>query len=162
MRASRTRVKAMAILFGLALGLTLAPGMDRGSLAQSPGDAQANDTMLDGTRWQALLVSETALTGDDGVTIAFSEGRVTGRSGCNRFMGGYEAGELSADAMAAPLMLGPLAGTRMACPGRADEIEALVLSVLERVDGFVIDASGRLLMLAGPLILIAAAPADPS
>lgn len=154
----------VAVLLTAFLALA-APALADG-LTGAQGEGPMHDTisgaMLEDTRWQAVLVGETPLAPDDGVTIAFADGQATGRSGCNRFTGGYEAGALPDGAVAAPLALGPLAGTRMACIGRGDEIEAQVLAAFERTDGFVLDATGRLLLFSGATVLMVAVPADPT
>ncbi len=158
----RTGVVAVALVAALAFsGQGHANGL---TPVQGDGAMQypVSGAMLDGTDWRAVLVGASRLSADDGVTIAFAEGRVSGRSGCNRFTGGYEAETLDGGAVAAALAFGPLAGTRMACPGRGDEVEAMVLPALEAVDGFLLDASGRLLLLSGAEVVLVALPADPA
>lgn len=151
-------IRAGTAMVALAAGMALAmPGR-----ANDPMQEAVSGAMLDGSAWRAVLAGDSPLLADDGVTIAFADDRVSGRSGCNRFTGGYAAGVLPPDAPGAPLAFGPLAGTRMACPGRADEVEALVLPALARVDGFLLDASGRLLLLSDTEIVLVARPADPA
>ncbi len=151
-------IRAGAAVLVMAAGVFLAgPGQ-----ASDPMSKAVSGAMLEGSAWRAVLVGDAPLSADDGVTIAFADDRVSGRSGCNRFTGGYEAGALSSDAPGAPLAFGPLAGTRMACPGRGDEVEAQVLPALEGADGFLLDASGRLLLLSGAGIVLVALPADPA
>jgi heat shock protein HslJ len=62
------------------------------------------------------------------VTATFrDDGRVTGSGGCNRYFGPYERA-------GAAIRIGPLAGTRMACPeppGAAEQ-EAAFLAAMER------------------------------
>ena len=142
--------------------LALAAPLQANGLTEVQGNGTAHEAgeelMLEGSEWRAVLVGAMRLSDEDGVTIGFAEGRVAGRSGCNRFTGGYEAGTQAANDVAAPLAFSPLAGTRMACPGRGDEVEAQVLPALERVDGFLLDAQGRLLLLSGAEVVLVAVP----
>lgn len=149
---SRAGVAALAAFGVLALAAPLQAN-ETGN-----GMAQMTDAALDGSEWRAVLVGEARLSVEDGVTMGFIDGRVAGHSGCNRFTGGYEAGTLAEGDLAAPLALGPLAGTRMACPGRGDEVEAQVLPALERVDGFLLDGQGRLLLMSGAEVVLVAVP----
>ncbi len=158
----RTGFAAVALVAVLAL---TGQGQANGLTAVQDDEAMQDPisgAMLDGSEWRAVLVGASRLSADDGVTIAFAEGRVSGRSGCNRFTGGYEADMLAPGSVAAALEFGPLAGTRMACPGRGDEVEAMVLPALEAVDGFLLDAAGRLLLLSGAEVVLVALPADPA
>lgn len=64
------------------------------------------------------------------LTIDSAEGRVSGNSGCNRYTGkfGFEDN--------VRLKIGPLAGTRMACPEPWMRFESLFLQTLEAADSF--------------------------
>jgi heat shock protein HslJ len=86
-----------------------------------------------GTEWVAAGINNgrggvAGLVQGTHVTATFGDdGRVTGSGGCNRYFGPYErVGEA--------LRIGPLAGTRMACPeppGAAEQ-EAAFLAAMER------------------------------
>lgn len=65
------------------------------------------------------------------ITLVFEDGRLAGSSGCNRYTAGVEAGETPAD-----LVLGPAAGTRMACPEELMAVETHFLEQLGAVSGF--------------------------
>lgn len=65
------------------------------------------------------------------VTMVYEEGRLAGSSGCNRYTAGVEAGETPAD-----LVLGPAAGTRMACPEEQMAVENHFLEQFGAVSGF--------------------------
>jgi heat shock protein HslJ len=65
------------------------------------------------------------------VTLVYEEGRLAGASGCNRYTAGVEPGEMAGD-----LVVGPAAGTRMACPEELMTIEDLYLTQLGAVSGF--------------------------
>ena len=69
------------------------------------------------------------------------EDRVSGSSGCNRLIGTFT---LNGDA----LIFGPLAGTRMACPPPAMELERRFHAALASVTGYSID--GEVLTFEGP------------
>ncbi len=152
-------VLAAPMAGGLPGGL-LPGGAAAETASDDGGDGRMVDlaARLDGSDWRAVLAGDMALEAEDGVTLSFAGERIAGRSGCNRFMGNAEAGALTQSAAAAPLTIGPVAGTRMACPGRADEVETRFLAALEQVDGFLIDAADRLLLLAGRSVVIVAVP----
>ncbi len=79
--------------------------------------------------WQVVSVAGSTLADDAGVTIDFAEGRISGRSGCNRYTGPVTLGEGTID-------VGLLAVTRMACPGAAGVTEGSFLRALDRADGY--------------------------
>ncbi|WJF92161.1 META domain-containing protein [Paraburkholderia bonniea] len=100
---------------------------------------QAATQLLDNTRWELTrwLEADGSLRevphGDNGepITLELSiddgQRRASGYSGCNRYMGMYtlKDGKLS---------FGPLAGTRMACPGSAGgKLEAPYLDALAHI-----------------------------
>lgn len=78
------------------------------------------------------------------ITLAFdvAAGRVSGRGGCNRYTGPFA---LTGEGLA----IGPLAMTRMACPGPAMAQEQAFAAAIEGVSRFAIDAEGALVLLAG-------------
>lgn len=80
------------------------------------------------------------------IRFLVEESRAAGFSGCNRFSGAYESnagidtsGELS---------LGPIVGTRMACPRGQGDIEIPFLQMLNLVTAFKLEG-GTLTLLAG-------------
>jgi heat shock protein HslJ len=74
------------------------------------------------------------------VTLAFADGKISGKSACNRYSAGVEQGEAPGD-----LKIGLAMGTRMACPGDLMDLESKYLDALSRVKGFS--------FLAGKLLL---------
>lgn len=79
-----------------------------------------------------------------------SDGRVSGSGGCNRIMG---QGKLEGDS----LTIGPLAGTRMACPPAVLEQEDRFLKTLEEVKGWRVETEQQKLHLldgSGETLLI--------
>jgi heat shock protein HslJ/uncharacterized membrane protein len=89
------------------------------------------------------------------VTMAFdSEGRVNGKGGCNRYMGGYE---LTAER----LTFKPAAASMMACPPPAMEIEQAFFAALPTVTGVRADGAGRLVLTkadGNPALLLVRGP----
>ncbi len=118
------------------------------AMALSGTPALAEDTPLppgpDG-RWQVTLLDDTAIEPADGVTLDLQGGRITGRSGCNRFFGSYT--------LTLGFAFGDLGMTRMACPGRPGEIEARFLTVTAKVNDWRLTAEGLELLLDERAIL---------
>ncbi len=87
------------------------------------GRAYPDARSLGGSEWRVASVGDTAITLPRPATIAFTEDRVSGSTGCNRFIGGYtlQAGRLSTPR---------LAMTRMACMGEARAVEAALTDLL--------------------------------
>ncbi|MGH9380501.1 MAG: META domain-containing protein [Thermoanaerobaculia bacterium] len=101
---------------------------------------------LAGTHWQLTeLPREEGFAVDPELeahlVLDAEGGRVSGSSGCNRLVGTFTQ---DGDA----LSFGPLAGTRMACPEPAMELESRFYAALEAVTGYSID--GETLTLEGP------------
>jgi len=93
-----------------------------------PGDTCGSGAVqceLANTRWVPMRIGDRSVAGVEREPWFVLEPRakhVTGSGGCNRFTGAYEAGE-------GTLTFGPLASTRMACPGM--ETETAFLRALE-------------------------------
>src|SRR5690242_13082597 len=89
-----------------------------GTHATQPDNPLAS---LEGTSWNAVEVNGTAVAGDVTASerrphlVFGADGRVSGSDGCNRLTGPYSVNGSNG------LAFGPLAGTRMACPG-TDEL----------------------------------------
>jgi heat shock protein HslJ len=91
------------------------------SLACLSATAMAQSPQLAGTNW--VLAS----AGKRAPMINFeADGKVTGFGGCNRFFGGYsQSGER--------LSFSAIGATRMACPGKAMEVEQDFFDMLNKV-----------------------------
>lgn len=87
------------------------------------GRAYPDARSLDGSEWRIASIGGVPVTLPRPATIAFTDDRVSGSTGCNRFTGGYR---IQAGRLATPR----LAMTRMACAGEAGEVEAAVTSLL--------------------------------
>ena len=114
------------------------------------GCGGAPAALLDGN-WQVEHVEGAILPEGSEVTIAFdtTTARVSGKSACNRFMGGYTlTGE--------GLSFGPAAGTMMACPADLMAVERTFLDRLETVDRFDFAADGALELYSGGVAVVRA------
>ncbi|WP_299426822.1 META domain-containing protein [uncultured Shimia sp.] len=87
-------------------------------------------TGLSGSNWLVAQINGQVVEAAQGPLLQFgSDGQVSGTSGCNRFSGGYTA-------TGGQLEFGPLATTRMACPGPLDQQEKAFFQALSKVVGF--------------------------
>jgi heat shock protein HslJ len=64
--------------------------------------------LLEGTDWELVSIRKSAPIASITITIAFSNGEVHGRSGCNTFFGSYQINGQK-------ISFGPMAMTEMAC-----------------------------------------------
>ena len=118
-------------LGGFALCVVIVSGC--GGEDSTPS-ASTGGTELVGTQW-VLDVSAFGVSGAGSVNswIAFARGSVSGNDGCNAFSGSYEVD-------GSKLMVGPLAGTKKACSGPAEEVSREVTTALARVRAYEIRA----------------------
>ncbi len=65
------------------------------------------------------------------ITLTYRQGQFMGHSGCNRYFGQVKAGQMPGD-----LVVGPIAGTRMACQAEVMEVEQHFLTALENAFKF--------------------------
>ena len=121
---------------GLILAAALALAACSGQGAPVPPSPPAPAASLSGGPWLAEDVAGGGVPDIVRIEMTFDPaGRVSGRSGCNRFSGGYTLS-------GAALSFGPLAGTRMACPPALMDVEAKVLSILAAANRVSYDATG--------------------
>lgn len=117
-----------------------------GKMLQSP--AGATDSLDGGWRVRSIAGSPVP----DGVTVTMefgADGRVSGRSGCNRYTGSFtQAGET--------LELSQLAGTRMACPPLQMDVEQRFFTAVGQVTGLRLSDSRELVLSgsAGTLVVL--------
>lgn len=78
---------------------------------------------LAGTGWRIIAINDADVSRQEGYDIEFETNRLRGRAGCNSFSGPYR---VSSDGFRA----GPLAMTRMACPGTRMDHEQTVSRIL--------------------------------
>ena len=132
-----------ALEIGGQVTLVAKPGIAAGIPVPSPGAS------LDGTSWALVLLDDTVDFAELSPTIEFGERTLSGFAGCNTFTGAYAADETT-------IQIGPLATTKMACPGPAGEIEANYLAALADAKGWGIGGDGRLSLAGFHLMRFAA------
>ncbi|MEH6583989.1 MAG: META domain-containing protein [Halioglobus sp.] len=124
-------------------------------LHRIPTPEKESITGLSNVHWGLqTLNGEMAPGGTDNrlldIRFLAEQSRAAGFSGCNRYSGSYtledEAG------MSGTLALGPMAGTRMACPQGRGDIEGRYLEMFNKVTAFRIE-DGTLLLLADQDVL---------
>lgn len=113
-----------------------------GALTLMPLGAQAEETVEAGIRWAIVAVSGTATLNEPEILFEAS-GRVSGTSGCNRFGGEVTQAE-------GILTLGPLASTRMACPGELGAQEQAIFALLGQPLGVDLDLASDRVTLTAP------------
>lgn len=96
--------------------------------------------LITGVAWQITHIDGQAVLADNPPTLQLdAEGRVSGNSSCNRYMGGYTlTGE--------GLSFGKLAGTMMACPDERMAQERKLLTALGAVQNFSLREDGALVL----------------
>ena len=93
-----------------------------------------DEVNLDGTKWALTSLNGSSPIGEANFTLVFSEGRVSGKSGCNSYFSDYtQDGE--------SLSISMLGSTLMACiePAGLMDQETEFQSVLKDVDSFSIE-----------------------
>lgn len=94
-----------------------------GKTVKGCGGAVIPPAKLAGTNWTIMSVGDAPAAGDRPGTLAFTENRLSGSSGCNRFSGTYaQTGER--------LSISPVMSTKMACLGSAMEQESKLFGIL--------------------------------
>ncbi|MFW6342027.1 MAG: META domain-containing protein [Halothiobacillaceae bacterium] len=95
--------------------------------------------LLQVTAWQLVDRDGASVPADVQITMALDpEGRVAGKSACNRYFGRYRLAD------GKTLVFGPLASSRMTCPGPIMDWEQAYLAHFEGPLRFSIDERGRL------------------
>lgn len=92
------------------------------------GGSGGEATDLDGTEWNLVEMNGEAIPEDVEITIAFSEGQISGQSACNRYFAGYTQEGTT-------LTLEPAGNSNMYCDGLMD-FEADYLQALSEVKSF--------------------------
>ncbi len=104
--------------------------------------ACAGEPTVEGTRWRLVTLSGAPPQGEQAITLLLDEGQASGSSGCNTYTATY-----SLDGLA--LRIGPVAGTRMACPDSLMKQENLVLWSLRNAERIELTGDKRLHLRAG-------------
>ena len=117
-----SRISSVALAFGLVACES----------AISNEDAEAR---LEQNDWMAESIGGQAVIQPGRVTLAFLEGRVSGRSGCNRYSGPVEVGTTT-------MKVGPLISTKMACmEAGLMQQESAYLNALQSAQSYSIDGT---------------------
>jgi heat shock protein HslJ len=97
---------------------------------------------LAGTSWRASSVAGAAPVASREPTIAFTEDRISGSTGCNQYFGGYtvDGGTIGFTAIGM---------TMMACDDAVGDVEGAFTRALDGATAASIDSQGRLI-LSGP------------
>lgn len=101
---------------------TVRATVDGNRLEGCGGPALAPETLAN-TSWRIVAINGATVPDGDRYQIEFGADQISGRAGCNRFNGSYS---ISREGFQA----GPLAMTRMACPGPAMAHERAVADIL--------------------------------
>jgi heat shock protein HslJ len=87
------------------------------------GGAFTEPSRLANTHWRISAINGRSVPVDGPFHLDFTEDRLSGRAGCNRFSGGYRL-------EGQRLTPGPIMSTRMACIGPGMSLEAAAMRVL--------------------------------
>ena len=104
---------------------TVTVRVGRTTLRGCGGVAAPDAAMLTTGSWTIAAIDGRPPANPARTEVTFADGRMSGSAGCNRFTGSYR---IERDRLTA----GPLAATRMACPGPAMAQEQRVLAILSR------------------------------
>lgn len=117
------------------------------ALAACATSGTAQTPSLTGTEWRLSAIGDQAALEQPKASLSFgSEGRVSGHGGCNRFFGTYRQ---DADR----LNIGPIASTRIGCPGPVGQQESQYLRALQKVSHARQQDGALLLQTAEGLVL---------
>ena len=127
-----TRLMLFNLLFLSATSSCATDAMKQGSTVGA--EAQS----LPGTAWWVEDINGRGIIDNSHTTIEFTDdGRIVGDTGCNRYFGSIEIS-------GSGINLGPLAGTRKACPGALMDQELRFYQAMEKVSQWEIAKTGLL------------------
>ena len=127
------RRRFMAVAAMLALGAALAA-------CESAMSGDGGDVELTRQDWVAQTIAGKPVINVGRVTLAFAEGRVSGRGGCNHYSGTVEIGP-------GTLKIGALISTKMACADNAMmQQESAYLSALQSAERYRFGPNGVLII----------------
>ncbi|MFZ9616493.1 MAG: META domain-containing protein, partial [Fluviibacter sp.] len=131
--------QVLGTLIGTTLLKTpaLQPQLDaaRSELAK----AIAKPTPLNGTDWVTIRINGDRVS-SNAPTLTINGNKAFGNSSCNRYTGAVTLGNKDA------MQFGPVASTRMACPGNVDQQEAAYFKALQSVTAYHLN-NGSLILL---------------
>jgi heat shock protein HslJ len=105
------------------------------------GDEPVISGTLEGGVWVVEDVNGGGVIDDARLDASFAEGKVSGRSGCNRYNGQWQQD-------GANIRIGPLMSTRMACAPALMTLEQKFLAALEAASLVSFDATGAAFLKA--------------
>jgi len=94
---------------------------------------------LVGTAWRAVDVDGQVPVEGREPTIEFTEDRIFGTGGCNRYFAGYKLADEA-------LSLTPVGMTMMACDGPIGDLEMVFVRVLNAAETAAVNAEGHLVI----------------
>jgi putative lipoprotein len=128
----------------VAVGLALALAGCKAEMAQMQQALRGQPPVLAGTlagRWQVADVNGGGVPAGSPMLAFADSGDISGSTGCNRVSGHWQQ-------HGASISIGPLAGTRKACPGPAMAAEAQLLAVLQAATSLRFAANGTAQLMA--------------
>ncbi|KPC52733.1 META and DUF4377 domain-containing protein [Amantichitinum ursilacus] len=121
----------------LVAGALLAASLSAQALSLLDGDYELQSWRINGQELSAKAIDEQQRP----VTMSIKGAKISGFSGCNRFMGAIEYPDFK---------IGPLAGTRMAClDTESSEKERDVLQLLNKAKSYDLTRDGKLVFKSG-------------
>jgi heat shock protein HslJ len=121
----------------------VAPLVELVRIRKAPAGAPSGAGWLVGTSWRLEDFPGTAVLDSVAPTLEFpSEGEVAGNASCNRFTGPVTVAGAS-------ITFGPLAVTRMACPGAVMSQESAYLEALAKAERFRVEGPFLYIYRAG-------------
>jgi len=121
------------LLFLAGIALVMLQGRD---MIQVGGGGAA----VTGISWRAVNVGDEAIPEDAGLTLLFEvDGSIKGNGGCNSFFGSLQQSDSGIE-------VGPLGGTRMACPEMIMNRETAFMNAVQRLRDFRTGGDGMSLL----------------
>ena len=111
---------------------------DGKSLQGCGGGILPPDTLA-GTSWTFVSIGGVPVASDRPTSLQFDGTRISGSAGCNRFTGDFKSD-------GATLTTGPMASTRMACPGAGMAQENAFFALMDAPVGLDFASDGTLIL----------------
>ena len=113
------------------------------ALSACASAAAGSRSDIRGVEWRAVDVNGVPVVGEQRPTLRLARGeRASGSGGCNSFTATYRRRSRMR------LDLGPIASTKMACPGPVGDQEARYFSILEAAETYSRYGDGSLSVIA--------------
>lgn len=130
----------MLVLLALAGCASIDPHVQEGKRLVRGEEPVVTGTLAGGT-WLVEDVNGGGVIDNARLDLTFADGRVSGKSGCNNYSGAWQQ-----DGSA--IKLGPLMGTRKACPPALMVLEGKFLATLEAATLVTFDTTGAAFLKA--------------